>query len=150
MGQLRLGKTSLGIEVCKKINGEVISADSMQIYKELNIGTAKVKENEKEGIPHHLVDICSIRDKFSVADFKKMCYDKITDIIKRGKVPVIVGGTGLYVSSVVNNMNFLEEDIDEEYRNYLYELAKVKSNEYVYEILKNLDPESAKIYILII
>ena len=144
MGQLRLGKTSLGIEVCKKINGEVISADSMQIYKELNIGTAKVKENEKEGIPHHLVDICSIRDKFSVADFKKMCYDKITDIIKRGKVPVIVGGTGLYVSSVVNNMNFLEEDIDEEYRNYLYELAKVKSNEYVYEILKNLDPESAK------
>ena len=134
----------MGIELSKKINAEIISADSMQIYKELNIGTAKVTEKEKQGIPHHLIDICSIRDKFSVADFKKMCYDKIIDIRKRGKIPVLVGGTGLYISSVVDNMSFVEEEIDEGYRNYLYELAKLKSNQYIHDILKNVDPESAK------
>lgn len=134
----------MGVEISKKLNGEVISADSMQIYKELSIGTAKVREEEKQGVTHHLIDICSIKEKYSVAEFKKMCYDKIIDIINRKKTPVIVGGTGLYVSSVVNNMSFEEEQVDEEYRNYLYELAKVKSNEYVYEILKNIDPESAR------
>lgn len=115
----------------------------MQIYKELSVGTAKVKEEEKQGITHHLIDICSIKEKFSVAEFKEMCYDKIIDIISREKTPVIVGGTGLYVSSVVDNMSFEEEVVDEEYRNYLYELAKLKSNEYVYEILKSIDPETA-------
>ena len=144
MVQRHHGKTGLGVALSKKINGEVISADSMQIYKELNIGTAKVQENEKHGIAHHLIDICSVRDKYSVAEFKKMCYDKIIDIKKRNKIPVIVGGTGLYISSVVNNMSFDEEMINQEYRDYLYALANLKSNQYVYELLKNIDEKSAK------
>lgn len=138
------GKTALGVEIAKKINGEIISADSMQIYKGLDVATAKVTEEETQGIKHHLIDICDVKEKFSVADFKEMCYDKIEDILKRKKIPVIVGGTGLYVSAVVKDMNFAKEEIDEEYRNSLYALAKLKSNEYVYEILKNLDEKSAK------
>lgn len=115
----------------------------MQIYKELDIGTAKVTKEEMQGIPHHMVNICNIQDSFSVAEFKKMCYDKIDDILKRGKNPIIVGGTGLYVSAVVNDMSFEEEKIDEEYRAYLYNLAKLKSNEYVHEMLKKVDEKSA-------
>lgn len=145
VGPTASGKTSLSIELAKKIDGEIISADSMQIYKGLDIGTAKVTEKEAKGIPHHLIDICNIEDKFSVADFKQMCYDKIDEIISRGKTPIIVGGTGLYVSSIVDNMNFTDEKIDFEYRNYLEDLAKEKSNEYVHSILERLDPESAKI-----
>lgn len=115
----------------------------MQIYKGLDIATAKVTEEEKQGIKHHLIDICDVKEKFSVADFKKMCYDKLDDIIKRKKTAIIVGGTGLYVSAVVKDMNFTDEDIDEEYRNSLYALAELKSNEYVHEILKSLDEKSA-------
>ncbi len=116
----------------------------MQIYKGLDVATAKVTEEEKDGIKHHLVDICDVDEKFSVADFKKMCYDKIDDITKRGKNAILVGGTGLYVSAVVKNMNFTEENVDEEFRNSLYELSKVKSNEYVYQMLKNIDKKSAE------
>ncbi len=116
----------------------------MQIYKGLDIATAKVTKAEMQNIPHHLIDICEPQEKFSVADFKRMCYDEIDKIIKKGKVPIIVGGTGLYVSSVVYDMNFDKEAIDEEYRKYLYDLAKEKSNMYVYNMLEKVDKESAK------
>lgn len=138
------GKTSFGVELAKKIDGEIISADSMQIYKNLDIITAKVTKEEMQGIPHHLIDICNVDDSFSVADFKSMCYEKIEDILLRKKVPVIVGGTGLYISSVVNNMEFKEEKIDLEYRENLYKLAMENSNEYVYDILKKIDPKTAE------
>lgn len=144
VGPTASGKTVMSVALAKKVNGEIISADSMQIYKELNVATAKVTESETQGIPHHLIDICDITDSFSVADFKELCYDKINDILSRGKVPIIVGGTGLYVSAVVNDMQFDKQDIDEEYRNELYELAKQKSNEYVHSILEEIDEESAK------
>lgn len=144
VGPTASGKTGLGIELAKKINAEIISADSMQIYKGLDIGTAKVTKEEAEGIPHHLIDICDIQTKFSVADFKNMCYDKINEIIKKGKNVVIVGGTGLYVSSVVYNMNFEEQEVDFEYRKSLEELAKNTSNEEVHKILQKLDPISAQ------
>ena len=116
----------------------------MQIYKGLDIATAKVTKAEMQNIPHHLIDICEPQEKFSVADFKRMCYDEIDKIIKKGKAPIIVGGTGLYVSSVVYDMNFDKEAIDEEYRKYLYDLAKEKSNMYVYNMLEKVDKESAK------
>ena len=144
VGSTASGKTGLSIELAKKLHGEIISADSMQIYKELNIATAKVTKEEMQNIPHHLIDICNIQDSFSVADFKKMCYDKIDEIIKRGNTPIIVGGTGLYVSAVVNNMSFDEEENDLEYRNYLYNLAKTNSNEYLHDMLKEIDENSAK------
>lgn len=145
VGPTASGKTSLGIELAKRLNGEIISADSMQIYKGLDIGTAKVTDKEAEGIPHHLINICDIGENFSVADFKRMCYDKIDEIIGNGKTPIIVGGTGLYISSVIYNMNFMDENTDFEYRKKLEYLAKENSNGYVYDILKKLDPESAKV-----
>lgn len=143
VGPTASGKTLLSIELAKRLNGEIISADSMQIYKGLNIATAKVTSEEAQGIKHHLVDICDITENFSVADFKSLCYDLIKDIISRGKQPIIVGGTGLYVSAAVNDMQFDEQEIDEEYRNYLYNLAKEKSNEYVHQLLKDVDENSA-------
>jgi len=144
VGPTASGKTGLGIELAKKINGEVISADSMQIYKNLNVGTAKVTEEEAQGIKHHIIDICEEHEKFSVADFKAMCYDKIEEIINQGKTPIIVGGTGLYVSSVVDNMNFEEIEIDLEYRKELENIAKEKGSDYLYNMLLKIDPESAK------
>lgn len=144
VGPTASGKTGLAIELAKKINAEIISADSMQIYKGLDIGTAKVTDEEAQGIKHHLIDICNITDKFSVADFKALCYDKIDEILSRGKNVIICGGTGLYISAIVDNMNFSEEDVDIEYRKYLEKLAQEKSNEYVYNMLKEIDPKSAE------
>lgn len=145
VGPTASGKTSISVELAKKLNGEIISADSMQIYKKLNIATAKVTKEEMQNIKHHIIDICDVTDNFSVADFKNMCYDKIDEILKRKKVPIIAGGTGLYISSVVYNMDFKEENIDNEFRESLYNLAKEKSNQYVHDILKYIDPESAKL-----
>lgn len=143
VGPTASGKTGLGIELAKKIDAEIISADSMQIYKGLNVGTAKVTDEEAQGIKHHMIDICNIEDKFSVADFKNMCYDKINDILSRGKNVLIVGGTGLYVSSVVYNMNFDEQDIDFEYRNKLEKIAKNSPDE-LYKMLVKADKQSAR------
>ncbi|MDD2376101.1 MAG: tRNA (adenosine(37)-N6)-dimethylallyltransferase MiaA [Clostridia bacterium] len=143
VGPTASGKTSLSIELAKIIDGEIISADSMQIYKDLNIGTAKVTEEEMQGITHHMIDIISLNSDFSVADFKKICYEKIDDIIKRGRVPIIVGGTGLYISSVILDMNFEEQEIDQKYRDMLYKLAENFSNEYVYNMLREVDEKSA-------
>lgn len=142
-GPTASGKTDLAIKLAKKINGEIISADSMQIYRGLNIGTAKVTKEEMENIPHHLIDIVDMDEEFSVADYKKMCYEKIEEILKRGKVPIIVGGTGLYISSVIFNMEFREEKKDDKYREELYRLAKENSNEYVHNMLKQVDASSA-------
>ena len=143
VGPTASGKTSLSVELAKKINGEIISADSMQIYKELSIGTAKVTKEEMQNIPHHLVDFVDINEEFSVADFKKLAIEKIDDILSRNKVPILVGGTGLYISSIVNNMTFEDEQIDIKYREELYNLAKEKGNEYVHDILKKIDLKAA-------
>ncbi len=144
VGPTASGKTGLGIELAKRINAEIISADSMQIYKGLDIATAKVTDEEAQGIKHHLIDICDPRDKYSVADFKNMCYDKIEEIRSTGKNVIVVGGTGLYISAIVNDMNFKEENVDMEYRESLYKIAREKSNEYLHDMLRAVDPESAE------
>ena len=144
VGPTASGKTGLAIELAKRIDAEVISADSMQIYKGLDVGTAKVTKEEADGIPHHLIDICNIEDKFSVADFKQMCYDKIEEIRCKGKNVIIAGGTGLYVNAVVYNMNFNEEDVDYNYRKELENIAKEKGNDYLHSMLENIDPQTAK------
>ena len=144
VGPTASGKTGLAIELAKKIDSEIISADSMQIYRGLNVGTAKVTKEEAQGIPHHLIDICNIDENFSVAEFKQMCYDKIEEIRSRGKNVIIAGGTGLYVNAVVYNMNFNEENVDLEYRKKLENIAKEKGNDYLHSILENLDPITAK------
>jgi len=147
VGPTASGKTSLGIELAKKIGGEIISCDSMQIYKGLDVGTAKATKEEQEEVKHHLIDIIDYTEKFSVAEFKALCYDKIDEILKKGKTPILVGGTGLYINSVILDMNFekLENDKDvQKYREYLYDLAKTKSNDFVYNMLVKVDKEAAK------
>ena len=116
------GKTSLSIKLAKKINAEIISADSMQIYKGLDIGTAKVTKSQMCGIPHHMIDICDIKDKFSVADFKDMCYHKIDEILKRNKNVIIVGGTGLYFNAIIYDMQFTKKI---EKTNYKQKIATI-------------------------
>ena len=143
VGPTASGKTGLAIELAKKIDAEIISADSMQIYKGLDVGTAKVTKEEAQGIPHHMIDICNPDESFSVADFKSMCYDKINEIIKRGKKEIIAGGTGLYVNSVVYDMNFEDETEDLSYRKELEDIANKKGKEYLYDMLVKVDKESA-------
>lgn len=135
-GPTGIGKTRLSIELAKVLNGEVINADAMQVYKELNIGTAKITEEEKCGIPHHLFDICDVNDFYTVKDYQKDCRDKISEIISRGNTPIIVGGTGLYIKSALYNYEFSNEDINKTYDDFtnqeLYDLIKKNTNEDVH------------------
>ena len=105
-GPTAVGKTKLSVELAKKLNGEIINADSTQVYKDLNIATAKIKEEEKEGIPHHLFDIKDITEDYTVYDYQKDCRAKINEILKKDKVPIIVGGTGLYIKAALYDYNF--------------------------------------------
>ena len=147
VGPTASGKTSLGINVAKALNGEVISADSMQIYKGLDIGTAKVSMEEQQEVKHHLIDILDIDETFSVADYKRVCYEKIDEIIAKKKVPVIVGGTGLYINAVVNNMTFDDNSKKaekSECRKELEEILETEGKQYLYNMLLQLDEEAAK------
>ncbi len=144
VGATASGKTSLGVELAKKYNGEVISADSMQIYKGLDIASAKPTTEEMQGIPHYLIDFLDRDVSFSVSDYVKLANEKIKDIISREKLPIIVGGTGLYIDSLLNNVKFSEGGNDEVYREKLYTIAREKGNEYLYNILLETDPVSAE------
>lgn len=135
VGPTASGKSGLGIRVSQKINGEIISADSMQIYKNLNIGTAKVMPDEMQKIEHHLLDIIDVDKTYSVAEYKKACYSKIDYVLSKGKVPIIVGGTGLYINAVVNNLEFADEDTDSLKKEF-NELYENKSLEELVNILK--------------
>ena len=139
------GKTGLAIDICKNMNGEVVSADSMQIYKYMNIGTAKPYKEEMQGITHHLIDFLSPDENYSVANFVEDAKKIIEDIDRRGKLAVLVGGTGLYINSLVDNIEFTKEDKDQELRNELLTLAKEKGNEYVWNMLNEIDEDSAKV-----
>ena len=118
-GPTASGKTKLGIDIANVINGEIISCDSMQIYKKMDIGTAKPTKEEQSQAVHHLIDFVEPNERYSVADFKIDAEKKIKDIIKRGKTPILVGGTGLYINSLIYNINYKEDVFDEEYRKKL-------------------------------
>ena len=141
-GPTAVGKTDLSIRLAKELNGEIISADSMQIYKYMDIGSAKVREEEMDGIKHHLIDVIKPDVPFSVADFKEHGDKALASIINNNKFPIIAGGTGLYINSLTCNMTFTDAEKDDEYRNYLEELALEKGNEYIHEMLKECDPIS--------
>ena len=138
-GPTASGKTSLGVELAKKIDGEVISADSMQIYKDMTIGTAKPTLEETDGIPHYLIDFISPNERYSVADFKKDAEEKIEEILNKGKMPIIVGGTGLYIDSLVYGIEYAEIEYNEEYRKELMNKADTE------EGLKELYEEACRI-----
>ncbi|MCM3742913.1 tRNA (adenosine(37)-N6)-dimethylallyltransferase MiaA [Sporosarcina luteola] len=145
VGPTASGKTSLSIELAKRLDGEVINGDAMQVYKELSIGTAKITEEEKEGIPHHLFDIKEPSDSFSVAEYQYAVRKCIEDIRSRGKQPIIVGGTGLYIQSVLFDFRFTEEAGDENVRAELEkELETEGGAERLYHRLQEMDPASAE------
>ena len=138
------GKTKLAIEIAKKTDGEIVSADSMQIYKEMNIGTAKPTLEEQNQSVNHMVDIIDIGTNFSVADYKEMAFNRIEDIILRGKLPIVVGGTGLYINSIVEEINYFDTGESKEFREKLIEIAEKQGNEILYNELIKKDPEAAK------
>lgn len=145
-GPTASGKTALSVDIAKAVGGEIVSADSMQIYKYMNIGTAKPTEDEKQGIPHHMMDFLEPSVNFSVADYCPMAGEIIRDIDGRGKIPVMVGGTGLYIDSLVGGVDFGEEHGDEKIREELMSLAEKEGNEAVHKILEEIDPETAAKY----
>ncbi|MEI4768487.1 tRNA (adenosine(37)-N6)-dimethylallyltransferase MiaA [Psychrobacillus sp. FJAT-51614] len=140
VGPTAVGKTALSIELAKACNGEIINGDSMQIYRGLTIGTAKITTEEMEGVPHHLIDIKEPSDTFSVAEYQRLVREKIEEIAMRGCVPIIVGGTGLYIQSVLYDFRFTEELKTDS--NFLKELEQLSSED-LYKRLKELDPIAA-------
>jgi len=144
VGPTASGKTALSIELAKKYNGEIINGDSMQVYKGLDIGTAKITEEEMESVPHHLLSFLEPIESFSVADYQKLVRMKIADIQSRHKLPIIVGGSGLYVQDVLFDFQFTDEKVDEVARKAYYdELAKL-GPEAMHDKLKRLDPQTAE------
>lgn len=144
VGPTASGKTAVSIELAKKINGEIISADSMQIYKYMDIGTAKPTLDERQGIKHYMLDVVMPDETFNVAKYKKMAEEAIEEILKKGKVPIIVGGTGLYVNTLVDGIEFADVPGDEEYKNELIEKAYREGAMSIYKELEKVDSESAK------
>lgn len=138
------GKSGLAVDIAKRYNGEVISCDSVQIYKRLNIGSAKVTTEEMEGIPHHLIDILEPTEDYSVGQFVKDCENAIKDIISRGKLPILVGGTGLYIKALLQGYNFSNADKNEQFRQQYYDLALKFGNQYVWDKLNEIAPDKAK------
>lgn len=141
-GPTGVGKTSLSIKLAKELNGEIISADSMQIYKYMDIGSAKITKDEMSGIPHYMIDICKPDEIFNVSHYVKMAKDAIKQITNKSKLPIIAGGTGLYIRSLLYDQNHCTSGEDHKYREYLYKLAEEKGNEYVHNLLKDIDQES--------
>ena len=139
-GPTASGKTALSIEVAKKINGEIISCDSMQIYKDMNIGTAKPTKEEMGEIKHYLIDYVLPTERYSVAEYKKDAKKAIKEVIEKGKTPIIVGGTGLYLDSLIYEIEYPEIKFDEEYRKKLEKEVEEEGLEKLYEKAKKIDP----------
>lgn len=143
VGPTAVGKTALSIRLAKLLDGEIINGDSMQVYKGLDIGTAKITPEEMEGIVHHLLDIKEPTDSFSVAEYQKLVREKIDEINARGKMPIIIGGTGLYVQSVLYDFQFNEKQVDEVARAAYYAELEKLGPEAMHERLRKIDPAAA-------
>lgn len=143
-GPTAVGKTGLSIELAGTLGGEIISADSMQVYRHMNIGSAKVTREEMKGIPHHLIDVLEPTEDFNVVIFQKMAKEALTRIYERGRIPVIAGGTGFYIQSLVYDIDFTENDSDLSLRRELETAASGKGPEYIHQMLREIDPVSAE------
>ncbi|MEG1581925.1 MAG: tRNA (adenosine(37)-N6)-dimethylallyltransferase MiaA [Clostridia bacterium] len=143
VGPTGVGKTEFALQVAKEINAEIISADSMQIYKGFDKGTAKIHEDEMQGIKHHLIDFVEPSGSFSASEFVKLAKFVISDIRSRGKNIVVVGGTGLYVNSLLYGFNFCGQEKNDEIRATLEKEAEMYGKEYMYDLLKKIDPKTA-------
>ena len=143
-GPTAVGKTALSIALAKRLDGEIISADSMQVYKHMDIGSAKIKVEEMEEIPHHLIDLLEPDEEFNVVRFKELSKEALFGIYERGRLPVVAGGTGFYIQALLYDIHFDETDNEHEYRKQLEQIASDKGNEYLYQMLKEIDPLSAE------
>lgn len=144
LGPTAVGKTAMSIQLAKRFSGEIISGDSMQIYRGMDIGTAKITKEEMEGIPHHLIDIKNPDESFSAYEFQQLVRRKITEITTRNSLPMIVGGTGLYIQSVIYDYQFIDDSRNETIRNELYKRLENEGIEPLYAELKKIDPQAAE------
>lgn len=143
-GPTAVGKTSLSIALARAAEGEIISADSMQVYKHMDIGSAKIKKEEMEGIPHYLIDVLEPDEEFHVVRFQEMAKEAMKEIYSKGKIPILTGGTGFYIQAVVKDIDFSQDTEKSSVRERLENLAQEKGGEYLHELLAQRDPESAE------
>ena len=143
-GPTAIGKTSLSISLAKAVNGEIISADSMQVYKHMDIGSAKIRPEEMKGVPHYLVDVLEPEEEFHIVKFQQMAKAAMEEIYGKGKIPILVGGTGFYIQAVTRDIDFTEAKQEDAYRLELEALAEEKGAEYLHEMLQKVDPASAE------
>ena len=143
-GPTAVGKTKLSITLAKALGGEIISADSMQVYKHMDIGSAKITEKEMDGVPHHLIDVLSPFEEFHIVRFQELAKKAMEDIYSRGRIPVFVGGTGFYIQAITKDIDFTESEEDKQYREELSRLAAEKGNEFLHEMLREVDKKSAE------
>lgn len=143
-GPTAVGKTALSIRLAKAIGGEIISADSMQVYRGMDIGSAKITKEEMMGVPHHLIDVLEPSEEFNVTVFQTMAKAAVEEIYSRGHIPIVAGGTGFYIQALLNDIDFTETGEDPSIRRELERIAKEKGAEYLHGLLLTVDPESAK------
>ena len=143
-GPTAAGKTALSIRLAKAVGGEIISADSMQVYRHMDIGSAKVTHEEMDGVCHHLIDVLEPDEEFHVVKFQEMAKKAIKEIYDKGKIPILVGGTGFYIQSVLYDIDFTQTDEDEDFREQLENLAREKGNEVLFERLRRIDPKACE------
>lgn len=143
-GPTAVGKTALSIKLAKAIGGEIVSADSMQVYRYMDIGSAKIKPEEMEGVPHHLIDCLEPEEEFHVVRFQSMVREALEGIYERGHVPILTGGTGFYIQAVIYDIDFQENGEDTAYRKSLEALADEKGDDYLFEMLGRVDPKSTE------
>lgn len=143
-GPTAVGKTETSVQLAKAVNGEIISADSMQVYRHMDIGTAKIRQEEMRGIPHYLVDEFEPNEEFNVMIFQKRVKEYLKDIYARHKIPILVGGTGFYIQAVLYDISFTENQGDDHFRREMQELAKTEGENVLHEKLRQVDPESAE------
>lgn len=144
-GPTAVGKTELSVALANKIGGEIISADSMQVYRHMDIGSAKIMPDEMDGIPHHLIDILEPTEEFNVVSFQQMAKQAMVEIYNRGHIPIVAGGTGFYIQALLYDIDFTDNDEDTALRRHLEELAKTQGSEVLYDRLRQIDPESCEI-----
>lgn len=143
-GPTAVGKTNASIKLAKAIDGEIISADSMQVYRHMDIGTAKIKPEEMEGVRHYLIDVLEPSEEFHVVKFQEMAKKALEEIYDRNKIPIVVGGTGFYIQALLYDIDFTDNEKEDDYRKSLEVLAKEKGNGYLHQMLQGIDPVSAK------
>lgn len=144
-GPTAVGKTALSIALAKAVNGAVISADSMQVYRGMDIGSAKISQNEMQGVPHYLIDILEPEEDFHVVKFQSLAKAALQEIYANGQIPIVAGGTGFYIQALLYDIDFTSQEEDEQLRCHYAEIAREKGNKYLHDMLKQVDPASAQI-----